>query len=310
MPGKALVVGATGFLGSALTSRLLREDWEVSYFRFAHLPPEPESQLEGATPLEAASGRTGHIWQALGDLAPEVVFHLAAAGVNPEDREPTQLLDGNLNLIHAVLGALAERPPAAFVYTGSCSEYAPADPPRRLSEDDPVLPPDLYGAAKAATTLWATALARHFGIPLVALRLFHFYGPGEPARRLVPSLIHGLRTGQPVPLTPGEQVRDLLFVEDVIGALLAAATERVPPYQVYNVCSSTPVRVRELAELTARLMRKPLDLLEFGSLPYRPDDQMWMVGDNRRFRSLTGWRPGWDLEAGLARTIRELSFVP
>jgi UDP-glucose 4-epimerase len=306
MPGKALVVGATGFLGSALVPRLLRDNWEVYYLRFSHRPPEPESQLAGATPLTADSGKTEYIRLALGDLQPEVVFHLAAAGVNPEDREPTLLLDGNLNLIHAVLWALCVRPPAAFVYTGSFSEYAPVDPPRRLSEDDPVLPPDLYGAAKAATTIWAAALARHLEIPLVALRLFHFYGPGEPARRLVPSLIHGLRSGQPVPLTPGEQVRDSLFVEDVIEALLAAATAPLPPYQVYNVCSSTPVRVREIAELTARLMCKPLDLLEFGALSYRQDEPMWVVGDNRRFRSLTGWSPRWDLEAGLARTIQEL----
>jgi nucleoside-diphosphate-sugar epimerase len=239
-----------------------------------------------------------------------VVFHLAAAGVSPEDREPTQLLDGNLHLIHAVLRAVFARPPAVFVYTGSCSEYAPAEPPRRLSEDDPVLPTDLYGAAKAATTLWATALARYLEIPLVALRLFHFYGPGEPARRLVPSLIHDLRSDQPVRLTPGEQVRDLLFVEDAVDALLAAATGHIPPYQVYNVCSSIPVRVRELAELTARLMRKPLELLEFGALPYRRDEPMWMVGDSRRFRGLTGWRPRWELEGGLMHTIEALCREP
>lgn len=300
-PGNALVVGATGFLGSALVNRLHREGVSTFSLLIQGRPrrPPPVGQV-----IESRSSAATDIRAALGDIEFDCVYHVAAAGVSPGDRDPQALLDGNLGLISNVLLAMASSPPRRFIYTGSCSEYSRAEPPQLIAEQHPTMPRSVYGAAKAAATIWATALAQELGIPLVTLRLFHIYGPGEAQSRLVPYLVDCLRNEVRAKLTKGEQCRDELYIDDAVSALLAAAAAPALSETVYNVCSSCPVPVRELASTAARVLGKSTNFLEFGALPYRHDEEMWIVGDNRRFLRDTTWSPAFSLEDGLRCAVR------
>jgi nucleoside-diphosphate-sugar epimerase len=173
-----------------------------------------------------------------------------------------------------------------------------------LREDHPLRPASLYGAAKAAATLYGTALARELSIPFIVLRLFGVFGRGERAERLIPYLINQLKDDHPVDLTPGEQVRDVVYVDDAVDALVAAAeTRNLEPGGVYNVCSSQPKRVAEIAETVADAMQKPRPLLRFGARPYRAHEPMWLVGDNRRFTAATHWQPRTTLAEGVQRML-------
>ena len=130
------------------------------------------------------------------------------------------------------------------------------------------------------------------GISFVNLRLFGVFGIGEAPHRVVPYLIANLRGNQPVDLTPGKQIRDWLYIDDVVDALLAAAAcAHLRDTDTFNICSGHGISVRELAEQVADAMKKPSDLLRFGARSYRTDEPMWIVGDNRRFVETTGWQP-------------------
>ena len=110
-----------------------------------------------------------------------------------------------------------------------------------------------------------------------------------------------LERSQPVDLTPGEQVRDLLFKDDVTEAFIQAArSEKTGLHRAYNVCSAQPMRIRELGELVAALLNRPRHLLRWGARSYRHDEPMWLVGDNRRFLQATEWLPRTSIEKGLA----------
>jgi len=82
-----------------------------------------------------------------------------------------------------------------------------------------------------------------------------------------------------------------------------AESSDLKPGTVYNVCSSRPVRVREIAETVADAMQKPRALLRFGARPYRTDEPMWLVGDNRRFTTATHWQPRTTLLEGVQRML-------
>ncbi len=138
----------------------------------------------------------------------------------------------------------------------------------------------------------------------MALRLFHIYGPGEAPSRLVPYLVDCLRNEVRAKLTKGEQYRDALYLDDAVSALLAAAAAPALSETVYNVCSGCPMTVRGLADAVAHALGKSTDLLEFGALPYRHDEEMWVVGDNRRFLRDTTWSPAVSLEDGIPNVIR------
>jgi len=299
----ALITGATGFIGSALVRRLLAEN--VEPICLVRAKPGNSCRLSRISParvIEVSSFHRAELDRALAGVSAEVVFNLASYGVRQEDRDPQLLIEGNINLLTNLLQATAHWSLSKFVHAGSCSEYGFSATCLPISENEPVGALSLYGAAKAASVLYGSALASQLAIPFVTLRLFGVFGVGEAPHRLIPYIIHHLRRGEAVDLTPGEQVRDLLYIDDVIDAFLEAwQTESLQPGAVYNVCSSRPVRIREVGEAVAAALNKSAELLLWGKRQYRNDEPMWLVGDNRRFRQLTSWQPRVSLKDGIER---------
>ncbi|AKT37131.1 NAD-dependent epimerase/dehydratase family protein [Chondromyces crocatus] len=309
-PRSALVTGATGFIGSALCRRLVAEGVRTVALVRA------ESAVERLAGLDVTVVRTDTFERdalraALrGVDEVEAVFHLAAYGVHPDQRDAGRMIEGNIAFVAGLLSALEGRPMQRFLFAGTCSEYGPVAEPERLTESSPVAPRSIYGAAKAAASLFGAALARTLALPFVTLRLFGVYGPGEGEHRLVPYLVRCLQRGETPTLTGGEQVRDLTFVDDVVEALVTAAvTPALAPYEAYNLCGGRPARIRDVAEGVARALGRPDADLGLGRRPYREDEPMWLVGDGERFMSATGWRPEVDLDEGLRRTVAALSGV-
>ena len=303
----ALVTGATGFVGSALVDRLLADNVEVTCLVRSQSMPKARALSEGRRirVVEVPSFTTSVLQARLVDVTADVVFHLASYGVHQSDRDVDQMVDGNVTLLLHLLQATAAWPLRRFIHTGSCSEYGdPGSQEILIAETHPIQPQSLYGAVKAGAVQAGNLLASALDIPFVTLRPFNIFGTRERSTRLVPYLIERLRNDQPVDLTPGKQVRDILFEDDAVSAFLAAATSQaLESGEVYNVCSSRPTRIREIGEMVADVMGKPRDLLHWGERPYRSDELMWLVGDNRRFRETTGWFPKVDLHEGIRRIV-------
>lgn len=298
-----MVSGVTGFIGAALASRLIDEGCEVfglvraggSRRRIDRLPQLQTIEYDDSTDELSAT--------LLKDCAPDVVFHLAAYGVQPGANDVEQMLRGNVDLTVQLLRAAAVAPGCRFIHTGSCFEYGRAECDVPMTEDFPTQPFSLYGETKLASVHWVRTLAPRLGVPSAILRPFAVYGPGEAPARLLPSLLSALREGRPLDLTPGEQRRDWLFIDDVVNAYLCAAALDTASLNgtVWNVCSGEPVSVRQFGETLARLVGASPELLRWSRLAYRPEEPMWIVGSNHRFCTATGWRPQFSLEQGLNR---------
>src|SRR5437588_9683736 len=118
----ALVTGATGFLGSVLVEHLLIQGVETTCLV---RPPAADSREipQGVRTIEATSFQSSQLKTKLAGVSADVVFHLASYGVRQNDRDPHQLIEGNIDLLTDLLVATADWPPRRFVHTGSCSEY-------------------------------------------------------------------------------------------------------------------------------------------------------------------------------------------
>jgi UDP-glucose 4-epimerase len=155
---------------------------------------------------------------------------------------------------------------------------------------------------KAAVTQCALLYHRLFALPVVVLRPFIVYGPGQRDGMMLPALLKTLAQGQEFALTPGEQTRDFVYVDDVVDALIAAAVRNGAAGEVFNVCSGEERRIRDVAELAVRIAGASPSRLKIGALPYRENEVWRLVGSNRKARALLGWSPRVQLEDGLQRT--------
>ncbi len=277
---RILLTGAAGFIGSHVARELVRAGHEVH----ATVPPTDDlwriRDMEGALRLHRGT-------LDLVPVEPDLVINLAWYAVPgkyisaPENRE---CLEQSLRL----LGKIKCR----AVFAGTCFEYDTSL--GRLSEESPTKPTTLYARCKDALRREVEKRPDSAWV-----RFFYMYGPYEDPRRLVPSAMLSVLRGRPVEVSPGEQRRDFLHVEDAASAVCAVAMSRLEG--VVNIGSGMAPTVREVVNRIGELGGRP-DLIRLGAVPYFPGEPMLIVADNARLRS-TGWSPRYDLQRGLSHTM-------
>ena len=310
---RTLVTGGSGFIGSHLVDALLARGDEVAVVDnlftgrrenlASALEAGAELHTEDVTDLAAMS-------RVFEDFEPEVVFHLAAQPhVTRSVNEP--VLDLRINVEGTItLLELARRTgPRQIVFASTGGAIYGEGEGRELPLDEraDVLPFSPYGQSKRAAELYLGLYERLYDVPSIALRLANVYGPrqdpyGEAGVVAIYSL--AMQTGkQPIVFGTGKQTRDLIYVEDVVEAFIAAAESDARG--AYNIGTGKETSVLELGEALA-----PLCGTEFQPRmdPPRPGEVQRSSLSSGRATETLGWRAEVDLDEGLRRTAE--SFAP
>jgi nucleoside-diphosphate-sugar epimerase len=298
---RVLVTGASGFVGAAVARLATERGLPVTAL------VGPHSRLDRLAPLardveivRADITDAGALAAAATAARPDACIHLAAAGAVVREDDLGHLLAANAVAPPVLARALAGAGCARLVTAGSSSEYGTVEGP--MDEALACAPDDPYGVAKLAGGLLARQIGRELGLETAHLRLFSVYGPGEDPRRLVVSVIRSLLAGRPVELTPGGQVRDFVYVDDVAEALLGAALAPGIDGVTANVGSGVQTTVRELCLKVAEITGGH-ELLRFGARPYRDGERFhWRAATAHAERTL-GWLARTSVDEGLRRTI-------
>jgi len=296
-PAPVFLTGATGFIGLRLTHALLDLGCTVS----ALVLPSDAQALPAEVRLYPGDVTDpGSLANALADVKPIVVFHLAAIGMTSPYLTMGAAcrvnVDGVINILEAVhaVGGVQR-----VVLVGSSYEYG-----ARRSDDelDPFSP---YGASKVAAWAFARAAYNARGTPVVWVRPFQVYGPGQHTKGLVSASILAAMGQDDFQMTRGEQQRDFVFVGDVVEGLLAAG--RVPDIEgrVLDLGSGQLRSVRQVVERIWSLVGAEGHILA-GALPYRPGEVPAIPANVQRTRLLTGWEASTSLDEGLMLTIDAL----
>ena len=305
-PATCLVTGASGFIGRHLVEALLASGTRVA----ALCRPQsvwPQHWRTGVVRVDCADWSGEGIRAAIGGYSFEWLFHLAAYGVVPTDRDDAAMVRINAQLPPELVRLCGERK-AGMVMAGSSAEYLPPHGRQKLTEESPLEDRKAYGASKAQGAMAACRVADEIGVKLRVLRLFNVYGPGEAKHRLLPNLVAGLSANHRVALSEGSQMRDFVYVGDVVEALLAAAGPmKDHAAGIFNVATGQGHSVREFATMTANLLGGSEKLLAFGDVPMRPDEIEWLVGDSAKLRASAGWWPRHDLASGIAASLAAMT---
>jgi UDP-glucose 4-epimerase len=295
---RVFLTGASGFLGACVLHRLLTQGHEVAVvLRQRGRPWRFDSGMKATTIITGDLTRPDSYAGSLARFAPETVVHLAWWGLSGRDRDDLRQLD-NLNYSLALLERAAACGALNFIGIGSQAEYGPRE--SIVDENAPTCATTLYGAAKLATFQLGKQLCRLSRMRFAWLRIFSMYGPADEPVWLIPSVTLSLLRGERPALTPGEQLWDFIHVEDVAAAVCAVVSTTAAT-GVFNVGSGTVATIRSIVEYLRDIVL-PGAPLEFGGLPYRPDQVMHLQADITRLTRATGWRPGIPLSDGLKQT--------
>ncbi len=292
---RALVTGASGFIGSALVDHLLRRGVEVI----------------GVDMVPGTSACPSHVVDLTvpGVLDPwlderTVIFHMAArADVVASVRDPVCDFQNNVLATFAVLESVRHAR-CRMVYPSTASVFDSGNP-LPLAENAYVRPTSPYAAGKVSGEAYCAAYYRAYGVDIRVARMFSVYGVGM--RRFV---IHDLvrkiqRDRRRVEVRgDGEQIRDYLYIDDAARGLVHIA-EHGEAGEDYNLAAGVPVRLLDLARLIANLMgHQETEIVPTGEAT--PGDVPKWYADISKIRRI-GFAPAINFEEGLLRTIRWLS---
>ena len=309
MARRALVSGASGFVGANLARRLLADGHEVHLVLRPHHKPWRLDDIAQDVQVHKVdlTDRDG-VDRAVAGAKPDWVFHLAAHGAYPTQKDLDQMIETNVRGTANLVAAAVHAGVNAFVNAGTSSEYGYKD--HAPAEDEWLEPNSDYAVTKAAATMFCRHTAQRTGLPITTLRLYSVYGPFEEPARLVPTLIvQGMEARLPTLVNP-DIARDYIYVDDACDAfVLAAATDKQDPGVVYNIGSGVQTTLLEIVESTRRILGVKAEP-QWGSMEQRSWDTNVWVSNPSKFRSRFGWTPSCDLESGLRKTVEWFRLHP
>jgi nucleoside-diphosphate-sugar epimerase len=186
-----------------------------------------------------------------------------------------------------------------FVQIGSSDEYGDLKAPQ--SENKRERPISSYSLGKVAANQFLQMLNREEDFPIVILRLFLVYGPGQDEKRFIPQIIQGCLKEESFPVSLGEQLRDFCYIEDVVQGILSAMKCSDAYGEIINIASGNPVKIRKVIELIRNRIEKGSP--QFGKVKYRKGENMALYADISKAKKILSWRPAIKLSKGIDKTI-------
>ncbi len=297
---RVLVTGAAGFLAQHLIPELLGSGAIVTGISLEKNPSQiPRAKNFSYISLDLKDKIS--LKEEIKNIKPQKVFHLAAypdkeAVFENTDECVQNNIQGTLNLIHALSNINYD----SFVHIGSYKEYSGSKTPFR--ETDALFPISSYAISKACAEMFCIAYHQIYGLPLIMLRFPTIYGPKQPDQNLIPCLIKSCLSNSKLKLTKGQQKRELIYISDIIDAMLKASSSKNAHGQIINIGTNQEHTIREIVNLIINLTNSKIKP-EWGAIPYRKNEIWSMKGDNKKAMKLLSWKPKISLRQGMVKTI-------
>ncbi len=296
---RVVVTGATGFIGSHLIRALASKGCRLTLISRTQKEISSDGKIHWAQSDLTDSNAIRDILQR---EKPATLFHLAGtrgrndAGADAAEACEESNFRATVALLEAATGAGVRR----VVIAGSAEEYG--NQPGPLSESLPSKATTAYGISKAKATAHALEMHAREGLPVTVVRPFSVYGPGQPRDMFIAEAADAAVRNTDLKMSRGKQKRDLIFVEDVVRGLVAAATAESVEGKIINLGTGQANRLRDVAKRIWKMTGARGRLL-VGARAASIDELYDTWADVTLARRLLGWEARTDLESGLRRTI-------
>ncbi len=293
VPESALLTGATGFIGSHLAARLKHHKCDTHAIIRSDSNAAALRQFLGDDHVHLHDGTIAGMLAIVERAQPRIIFHMASHFLAQHRSEDvSQLIRSNIEFAAQLAEAAAVKRIPGFINTGTVWQHF---------NDETFNPVNLYAATKQAFADILLFYTESNAFHALTLELFDTYGPADARPKLFSALRQAAQSGEPLAMSSGAQFLDLVYIDDVIDAYLAAAARlgsgAGQPSETFSVSSGHPRRLREVVELWSQIMQRPLNV-NWSARPHRPREVMvpWSRGT-----ALPGWQPRISLEDGIRK---------
>jgi nucleoside-diphosphate-sugar epimerase len=287
---KIFITGATGYIGSQLVNRLINDGHELSVLT---RPNSSLNALKTNLPLISFytyDGTIGSLLNAFKLAEPTVVFHIASlflAQHTPDDI--SRLVDSNVNFPAQLLEAMCVSGVKQLVNTGTSWQHF---------QNESYNPVNFYAATKQAFESLIAYYVEAQDFKVITLKLFDTYGPSDNRKKIFTLLRDAIRNGSTLRMSPGQQLLDLVYIDDVIDAFLITlqCLNDIHKSETYSVSTPHRLSLRKLVSLYSEAVGRPISI-DWGGLPYRSREVLtpW-----ENHTSVPNWTPKINLKQGIS----------
>lgn len=301
-----LVTGGTGFIGANLVRELLTRD-NVAVHVLCEPPATPaalwrlDDIVDQVIVHEISLTNTAKITQLVQAIKPNEIYHLAAYGGSPNQLDQQLIFDVNFTGTVNLLNACKAVGFGVFINTGSSSEYGKRNVPMR--EELALEPVSDYAVAKAAATHFCLKESLVHNLPIYTVRPFSVYGDYEIPGRLIPTVLVGSITHEPLKLASPTNVRDYIYIKDMTALYHAIATQKPKSTFIFNGGTGIQSSIADVIHTVEQITGNQL-AITWGTAASRPWEPTCWRADIALATQTLNWHPTYSLAAGLvsART--------
>ena len=301
MKKRVLITGASGFVGSHLVKNLLFEGWKVSIVAREASDLGSIINLKDKIDVLLYRGDFTELLNFFNKTNPSIVVHLAAKFIAEHKAEDIKfLVESNIEFGTSILEAMKLANIKYFINTSTSWQNF------KNEDYNPVC---LYASTKKAFEDIITFYEKAHGIRCLTLKLFDTYGPGDRRNKLFFMLRRVAANQQTLRMSEGEQLLDLVYIDDVIDAYRTAMAlienkENHSSVKEYAVSSGEHIALKEIVKVFNDLSEKKV-LVEWGAKPYRLREVMvpWT-----KYVLLPGWKAKTPFKEGIAKLLKSESW--
>lgn len=243
-----LVTGAAGFIGSALSAKLFKDDHKI--VTIDNLSTGYEENIPSHVQFIKGGCHDPAVISKLGNKKFDAIIHIAgqSSGEISFD-DPTYDLQTNTQSTLMLLDFAMKTGCSKFIYASSMSVYGNSDK-QPVHENMSLHPTSFYAVGKLASEHYLRLYSK-FGINTTALRLFNVYGPGQNLKNLRQGMVsiylaQAMKNRKVVVKGSGDRFRDLVYIDDVVDAFCEALYCNIKGYACYNIGSGEPITVKNI----------------------------------------------------------------
>ena len=293
-----LVVGGTGFIGSALLQKANKLGMKTTSLSLKK--PINTNIIESTNYLITDTSNFENLQDVFADLKFNYIVNLAGY-INHDliSNGGFSIVQSQINLLNNLVSLFNVKKLIRFIQIGSSDEYGlNKSPQMETSREDPISP---YSLAKVMNAQYLQMLNKTENFPAVILRLFLVYGPRQKMNRLIPHVIKSCIQNTNFTLSEGNQIKDFTYVEDVVDFILISLIKKNVEGNIINVGSGKQISVKNIVEMINSKIK--LGNPKFSKKFNKNIENNELIPDLSKSKKLLNLSSKTSLDDGLQRTI-------